>query len=666
MHDHLHYSASRTALKPVLSEQSVFDAVDSSVDVFYTPSARWIARCTDLFVAGGAGVCLLCAWILSLVAVAPPLQNLLILLAFTIAGIPALSVVWGKLKKFRIDVDLLMLLGAGLAAFIGSPFEGALLLFLFSLSGGLEGFALQRTQQAIVSLRKLAPTEATLLEDGETRRVPLRRVEIGVTVLVRPGEKLPVDGEVIGGNSSVDESALTGESIPRDCQPGDAVYAGTQNLHGRLELRVTKKTTDTTLAKVVSLVTEARHHPAKAQRMIDRIGPTYSIVVIVSSVAVVLVAKMVFGLGTNDALHRGIALLIVASPCALIIATPVAYLSAMAAAARCGVLVKGGAHLEIVAMARVVAFDKTGTLTTGQIRLTDIEANGQIDESQTLRYAHAVEASSTHPLGAAVRDAFRDRGLSSVSVTDYRMLPGEGEEGVVEGSKVWIGRPELLTQHIGADAAESLAGRTQALRSQGKTVSAIVIDKTAGLLAFQDTIRPSAADCVASLRRQKIQHIEMVTGDHEIVGGQVAKKLGLDGYRAELAPHDKLTAIRSLQEQYGVIVVVGDGINDAPALAHADVGVAMGSIGTDVAMEAADIVLMQDRIERVAWLHRHALRTRSIVRQNLSLAIAVITILSGVAVMGSIPLPLAVIGHEGSTVLVGLNALRLLRTDETT
>ena len=665
MHEYTHYSASRAALKPVLSEQPVFDAVDSGADVFYTPSARWIARHSDLIIAGGAGVCLLSAWILKLASVAPPLQNLLILLAFTIAGIPALSVVWGKLQKFRIDVDLLMLLGAGLAAFIGSPFEGALLLFLFSLSGGLEGFALQRTQRAIVALRKLAPTEATLLEDGETRRVPLRRVEVGATVLVRPGEKLPVDGEVIGGNSSVDESALTGESIPRDCQPGDTVYAGTQNLHGRLELRVTKKTTDTTLAKIVDLVTEARLHPARAQRLIDRIGPTYSIAVIASSVAVVLVATIVFGLETREALHRGIALLIVASPCALIIATPVAYLSAMAAAARCGVLVKGGAHLEVVAAAGAIAFDKTGTLTTGQIRLTDIETNGEIDESQTLRFAHAIEASSTHPLGAAVRDAFRDRGLRAASVSDYRMLPGEGEEGVVDGVKVWIGRPELLDQHIGADAAESMVGRTRALRLQGKTVSAIVIDKTAGLLAFQDTIRPTSADCITSLRRQKIQHIEMVTGDHEIVAEQVAKQLGLDGFQAELAPQDKLTAIRSLQERFGTLVVVGDGINDAPALAHADVGIAMGSIGTDVAMEAADIVLMQDRIERVAWLHRHALRTRSIVRQNLSLAIAVITILSGFAVLGAIPLPLAVIGHEGSTVLVALNALRLLRTDDT-
>lgn len=668
----------RRALNPVLADETVIDVGGSTADIFYTPAAQRLARHVGLIIAAGSGVSLLTAWILTLSHGPEPLRNLFILLAFAAAGIPALSQVWGKLSEFRIDIDLLMLLGAGLAAYIGSPIEGALLLFLFALSGGLETFALRRTQAAIVALRHLAPTEATLIEGNTTRRVPLREVEVGDTVLVRPGEKLPVDGVVTVGTSSTNESAITGESIPRDCTIGDTVFAGTQNLNGRLEVRVAKLATDTTLARVVELVTQARRHPARAQRLIDRVGPAYSAIVIVSAVLTGVAAATLFGLEGREAVRRGIALLIVASPCALIIATPVAYLSAIAAAARYGVLVKGGAHLEVVARAGVVAFDKTGTLTTGRVKLTDIEINDDMDEAQMLRFAGAIEASSTHPLAAAVNEALKERGLTPYTVTDYSSTPGEGESGVIEGRSVWIGRPELVGKHTPDQAVA--VDRTEQLRREGKTVSSIVIDRavaaggevaarrevavrrTVGLLAFQDTIRAGAVDCTERLRQQGIKRIEMLTGDHEIIARQVASTLRLDGFLAELAPEDKLTAMRKLRSQYGTLVLVGDGINDAPALAHADAGIAMGSMGADVALEAADIVLMKDRIERVAWLHRHARRTASIVGQNLTLAIAVIAVLSVFAVLGSIPLPLAVVGHEGSTVLVALNALRLLRT----
>jgi Cd2+/Zn2+-exporting ATPase len=712
------FSSARRALKPVLSDEAVADFAGSTANVFYTPAARRIARHMELIIAAGAGLCLASAWVIDLSAGPRPLRDLFILLAFAVAGIPALSQVWSKLSEFRIDIDLLMLLGAGLAAYIGSPFEGALLLFLFALSGGLESYALRRTQSAIVALRQLTPTEATLIDNGAAARVPLRQVRVGATVLVKPGEKIPVDGTVTDGSSSIDESAITGESIPRDCGIGDTVFAGTQNLNGRLEVRVIKLAADTTLARIVELVTEARHHPARAQRLIDRIGPTYSLTVICLAILTAAASATLFGLEGKEAIRRGIALLIVASPCALIIATPVAYLSAIAAAARRGVLVKGGAYLEVVARARVVAFDKTGTLTTGRVRLTDIEIDDRIDEREALRLAGAIEASSAHPLAAAVNEALKERRLTAYAVTDYKSVPGEGESGLVEGRSVWIGRPELVAHHtregtacvgptgkpacgwqtsslaqsvrqtgksvphttVGAGRASPLSRatqstignrestmidvveRTEQLRCEGKTVSAIVVDGTVGLLAFRDTIRGDSADCVQQLRRQGIRRIEMLTGDHEIIARQVASQLALDGYLAELAPEDKLTAIRKLQSEYGALVLVGDGINDAPALAHADAGIAMGSMGADVALEAADMVLMKDRIERVAWIHRHALRTAGIVRQNLTLAIAVIAVLSVAAALGRIPLPMAVIGHEGSTVLVALNALRLLGT----
>lgn len=679
MSQHDIIAPTRRVLKPVLSDESVFDATGDAVDVFYTIGARRIARNIELIVAAVAGTALLIAWGIGLSSGPQALYDMFVFVAFVTAGIPALSQVWGKLSRFRIDIDLLMLLGAGLAAYIGNPFEGALLLFLFALSGGLEDFALRRTRSAIVALRKLQATEATVLEEGETRRIPLRRLEIGAIVLVRPGEKIPIDGTVVGGGSSVDESAITGESIPRDCAFGDAVYAGTQNIDGRLEIRTTKRASDTTLAKIVSLVTEARHHPATAQRLIDRIGPTYSLVVIVASILTGVLAFFVFGLEGREATRRAIALLIVASPCALIIATPVAYLSAMAAAARRGVLIKGGAHLEVVSRAGVVAFDKTGTLTTARIQLTNIESNGTIDEAEMLRLAGSIEASSGHPLAAAVNAAIQERGMNPYPVTDFRSVPGEGESGTADGRWIWIGRPELLGDrpahheqlpgHKGGISSNMpdeavIRDRVEALREEGKTVSVIQIDGEIGLLAFQDTIRQESARCVERLREQGIARIEMLTGDHAIVARQVASRLKLDGYLAELAPAEKWTAADSLKAQHGTILLVGDGINDAPALAHADVGIAMGAMGADVALEAADIVLIKDRIEEVAWLHGHAKRTARIVRQNLTLAIAVISILSVFAVLGGVPLPLAVIGHEGSTVLVALNALRLLRNSD--
>lgn len=657
------FRPARRMLNPILAEDSVMDLSESATSVFYTPSARRIANYVELIVAVAAGTCLMIAWLLSGTESPTPIFHLFVLLAFTIAGLPALTQVWGKLSAFKIDIDLLMLLGAVLAAYIGNPLEGALLLFLFALSGALEKFALRRTQSAITALRKLAPKEAMLIVDGHAERVPLRRIEPGAIVLVRPGEKIPVDGVVVAGSSSVDEAAITGESIPRDCAIDSTVFAGTQNLNGRLEVRVTKRTTDTTLAKIVDMVTHARHHPARAQRLIDRIGPAYSVVVIVSAVLVGLTGWLVFDLAGDDAVRRAIALLIVASPCALIIATPVAYLSAIAAAARCGVLIKGGAHLEVVARAGVVAFDKTGTLTTGRIKLADIHSHTSLHEDALLQLVGAVEASSTHPLARAVNATVKERGLAVQSVSDYQATPGEGEEGVVAGRSVWIGRPELLTQRA-PDLAQENIERVATLRQAGKTVSAVLIDNTVSLFAFEDTVREGSAECVRKLRAQGVARIEMLTGDHRTIAEQLASELKLDDFHAELNPEDKVETTKRLSEAYGAVVLVGDGINDAPALAHADVGIAMGSMGADVALEAADIVLMKDRIERVAWLHRHARRTAAIVGQNLTLAIGVIVVLSVLTVTVGVPLPLAVISHEGSTVLVAINALRLLRTQD--
>ncbi len=648
--------------KPMLSDESLFDSDGEETIVFYTPSAQWIASRMDLIIAVAAGGFLLIAWALSQAGGPIPLRNLFTLLAFSVAGIPAIESVWEKLRSFRIDIDLLMLLGAVLAAYINQPFEGALLLFLFAISGALESYAVRRTQSAIVSLRELAPKFAAVFEGESTRQVPLRQVAVGARILVRPGEKVPLDGAVIAGSSSLNEAAITGESMPRARAKGDQVLAGTQNLNGRLEVIVTKLAADTTLARIVDLVTAASHKPARAQRLIDRIGPTYSIVVIMAALVVGGVSAMVFDIATNEATSRGIAVLIVASPCALIIATPVAYLAAIASAARSGVLVKGSADMEAIAHAGAVVFDKTGTLTTGTIKLTDIAPLEGLANQDAIRFAGAIEQSSTHPLATAVMNYATDAGVLVPAVSDFVLSPGEGASATVEGKSVWIGKPELGFKRLSQSDASTASDQTETFRKVGKTVAVLVVDNHAALFAFEDTLRDKSRDCIDNLRRQGVKRIEMLTGDHSIVAERVAKTLALDGFRAELLPDEKLEAVESLQRDYGNVVVVGDGINDAPALAHADIGIAMGKGGTDVAMDAADVVLMNDRIESVAWLHRHGTRTASIVKQNLTFAILVISVLSIFAAMGRIPLPLAVIGHEGSTVLVCINALRLLRS----
>ncbi|HUU85989.1 MAG TPA: cation-translocating P-type ATPase [Phycisphaerae bacterium] len=652
---------SRRALNPILLDAPVLAADATRASVFYTPTAQALDRHIPLISAGAAALCLLSAFVVDRAGLPQPLVHLLTLIAFAIAGLPAVASVWDSLREVKIDIDVLMLLGACLAAVIGSPMEGALLLVLFALSGALETYALQRTQSAIDALARLSPDEAVLLTDDGPQTVRLKEVALGQRLLVRPGDRVPLDGQVVDGNSAVDESAITGESVPRDKEPGDLVFAGTVNTHGRLVVEVTKLAGDTTLARIVKLVGEARHRKAGVERLIDRIGPPYSAAIIALSVLVALILPPIAGLSWSESIHRGIAVLIVGSPCALIIATPVAYLSGIAGAARRGVLIKGGVYLEVLARTGVMVFDKTGTLTTGRVRLVDLELLDGTDRDQALRLAGAVETSSTHPLAVAVMTALAERNLEPYNASDMTSTPGQSLSGMVDGREVWIGRPGVAGSRLDGPLRDRCAARVEAVRSAGQTASVMLVDGSPTILIFQDTLREGAARCVAALRKQGVRHVEMLTGDHELVATAIAQAVGLDGFHAELLPEDKLTVARRLRQQHGHVVMAGDGVNDAPALVDADVGIAIGSIGADVALEAADIVLLGERIELIAWLHRQALRTASIVRQNLTLAIGVITVLGCCAVATDLPLPLAVIAHEGSTVLVALNALRLIR-----
>lgn len=654
--------ASRRAVNPILSDRVIFDDEGGAEATLLTPGARVFHRYFPLASAATAGIFLATAWLSGKFGAPASLTNLCVLIAFVLGGIPGLQAAWESLLERRLDIDVLMILGAGLAAVIGQPIEGALLLFLFALSGALEEEATRRTQNAIRSLRDLNPDFALRVEpDGTVERVPSAQVKIGSRLLVRPGDRVPLDGVIREGDSFIDEAPITGESVPRNKRSGDAVYAGTINGSGRLVIEVTRIAADTQLAKIIRMVTEARGQQAKVERLFDRISPTYATCVIGAATGFGVFAPLVSTLTWRESALRAIALLIVASPCALIIATPIAYLSSIASAARHGVLIKGGVFLEVLGRCRTVVFDKTGTLTAGKPRVSQVVTHDGLDEAEALRIAGALEASSSHPLATAINAALAERGLTAPHATDVQMVPGKGIRGRLNGEPVVLGRPELAQELVDVARWPAVLEAANAVYEGGRTAAVIAGAGKAAVLAFEDPVRPDAASTITRLRGLGVQRLIMLTGDHARVAQRTATELHLDDYRADLLPEGKLEQAERLRKEFGAIAAVGDGVNDAPLLARADVGIAVASIGSDAALEAAPIVLMNNSLEQLGWLFAHARRTGRVVRQNLTLALGVIIILSGFAVLGKVELPLAVVGHEGSTLVVAVNALRLLK-----
>ncbi len=656
--------AARRALNPILADHAVFED-EQPRTVFLTPSAVRFDRYLPLASALFSGLLLLVGYLLGKLHGPKPLADLAVFVAFIIAGIPGLKSAWESLIDRQIDIDVLMVLGAVLAAIIGQPIEGALLLFLFALSGALEQEASRRTQGAIESLQRLNPADAILLDSHDRQaRTPTRLVPIGARVLIRPGDKVPLDGIILDGESAIDEAPITGESMPRPKRLNDPVYAGTINGAGRLIVQVTRVASETQLAKIIRLVTQARGQKARLERLFDRIGPTYSICVISAALLVGLFGPAVASLSWRDSIYRAIALLIVASPCALIIATPTAYLSAIATAARHGVMVKGGTYLELLARCRGIVFDKTGTLTLGQPRLVDVVTSDGISSADILPLAGALEGSSSHPLASAINQALSEAHLHPARADDVRMVAGHGVLGRIDGKTVALGRYEFVAEHLSDAVKPTMQKLVEDARTSGRTATLVAFDGQAALLLFEDPLRPDARQTVGELRAAGFQRIVMLTGDHPEVDRRTAEYLGLDAYHANLLPEDKITRAEELRKQVGAVAMVGDGVNDAPALAHADVGIAMASIGSDAALEAAPIVIVSNSFERLGFLAAHARRTARIVAENLTLAIGVIAVLSCFAVAGKVELPVAVIAHEGSTLLVAANALRLLRAHD--
>ncbi|MET9525011.1 heavy metal translocating P-type ATPase [Streptomyces coeruleorubidus] len=564
------------------------------------------------------------------------------------------------LKERTLDVDLLMVVAALGAASIGQVMDGALLIVIFATSGALEALATARTADSVRGLLDLAPATATrLTPDGGEQTVPVEELAVGDTVLVRPGERVGADGRVLDGASDVDQATITGEPLPAAKEPGDEVFAGTLNGTGALRVRVERDASDSVIARIVRMVEEASETKAPTQLFIEKVEQRYSLGMVAATLAVFLV-PLAFGEQLTDALLRAMTFMIVASPCAVVLATMPPLLSAIANAGRHGVLVKSAVVMERLGQVDAVALDKTGTLTEGSPRVTDVRPlpGSGLDEAELLTLAAAAERPSEHPLARAVVDAARERGLDLPGAEDFTSAPGVGVTAVVNGRGVAVGAPARLLDGTGS----TVTAVAEELEESGRTAVLVLVDGApAGLLGIADRLRPDAAATVAALTTLTGTAPVLLTGDNPRAAAHLAAEAGIDDVRAGLLPQDKMAAVQELESTGRKVLVVGDGVNDAPALAAAHTGVAMGRAGSDLALETADAVIVRDELAAVPTtvaLSRHA---RRLVVQNLVIAGVFIAGLVVWDLAGNLPLPLGVAGHEGSTVLVGLNGLRLLR-----
>ena len=563
------------------------------------------------------------------------------------------------LRRRTLDVDVLMVVAALAAAAIGQVFDGALLIVIFATSGALEAVMTQRTAASVRALLDFAPQSAVRLGPaGDEQQIPAAELVAGDLVLVRPGERVPGDGRVQGGESELDQAALTGEPLPVRRGPGEHVLAGTLNGTGVLTVRVERAAADTVLARVASQVQEASEVKAATQLFIDRVEQRYSVLVVAVTLTLIAVPLGGFGAHFTPTLLRAMTFMIVASPCAVVLATMPPLLSVIANAGRHGVLVKNAVVLEQLAGVDTVALDKTGTLTHGTPRVTDILGLNGRDETQLLTLAAGAEAPSEHPLGRAVAAAARARGLRVPSAQRFRARPGRGVQARVDDRDVLVGHPVLLPEGAPGDPARALVAE---LETAGRTAVVVVVDgHPAGVLALSDTVRRDAPVAVSELARLVQRSPVLLTGDNVPAARRLAVEVGIDTVHAGLLPQDKTAAVRTLQQTGRRVLLVGDGVNDAPALATADVGIAMGGAGSDLALQAADAVVVRDDLRTVPAVLTMARRARRVVIANLAFAATIITVLVGWDLLAHLPLPLGVAGHEGSTVVVGLNGLRLL------
>ncbi|MFG3353179.1 heavy metal translocating P-type ATPase [Streptomyces sp. NPDC048001] len=563
------------------------------------------------------------------------------------------------LREKSLDVDLLMVVAALGAAAIGQVLDGALLVVIFATSGALEAIATARTADSVRGLLDLAPETATrIADDGTEESVPADSLAVGDVVLVRPGERIGADGRVLDGASDVDQATITGEPLPAAKQPGDEVFAGTLNGSGALRVKVGRDPSESVIARIVAMVEEAAETKAPTQLFIEKVEQRYSLGMVAATLLIFTI-PLLMGSDLQSTLLRAMTFMIVASPCAVVLATMPPLLSAMANAGRHGVLVKSAVVMERLGQIDTVALDKTGTLTEGTPRLTDLRPldGSGLDEDVLLRLAASAEHPSEHPLARAVVEAARARGLDPVPAVGFSSTPGTGVTATVDGRAVAVGSPARLLD----DPAHPAAVLAAALEEEGRTAVVVTLDgRPAGVLGIADRLRPEAATATRALAELTGRTPVLVTGDNPRAAARLAAEVGITDVRAGLLPQDKVAAVRGLQDRGAKVLAVGDGVNDAPALAAAHTGIAMGRAGSDLALETADAVVVRDELATIPTVVNLSRRARTLVVQNLVIAGTFIAVLVAWDLVGTLPLPLGVAGHEGSTVLVGLNGLRLL------
>ncbi len=579
------------------------------------------------------------------------------LLAMVVAGHPIVRSAWYALKARRADMNVLMSVAAVGAVAIGRWDEGSSVLILFAIGLTLQTLTVERTRRAIQALVRLAPAEATVKRDGGEVRVPVAAVVVGEVVVVRPGDRVPVDGEVTAGRSSVDQASITGESIPVEVEPASNVFAGSINGDGALEVRSTKPACDTTLARIITMVEEAQASKAPVQAFVDRFAAVYTPIVVAAALLIATVVPLIVG-DFRGWIFKALVLLVVACPCALVISTPVALVAAIGSASRRGILFRGGAAIEALAAVRAVAFDKTGTLTAGRPAVTDVMPLGGLSAEALLARTAAVECRSTHPIARAIVDAATAQQLSVPEATDAQTVPGRGAHAVVNGETIVVGSRRLFAQ-VPVEVERALVKAERG----GKTAVLVgTADRINGIIVVADPLRAQSPSAVATLGALGLQTV-MLTGDNRHTAERIGEEVGVADVRAELLPEDKVVAVRDLQQTMPV-AMIGDGVNDAPALAVATAGVAMGGAGTDVAVEAADVTLMGDELSELPVALRLARQTLTIIRQNIAASLLVKAIFLVLTFVGITNLWLAVLADTGMALLVTFNSLRLLRVGQ--
>ncbi len=569
-----------------------------------------------------------------------------------------------NLSKARFDMKTLMTIAVIGAAIIGEWGEGAVVVFLFAISQMLETYSMERARKSISSLFEHTPKMARARRNNSWVDVNVNELSVGEVVMIRPGEKVTVDGNVLKGASSINQAAITGESIPVEKQIGDVVFAGTLNEEGQLEVEITKRNEDSTLSKMMKLVEEAQSKRASAEAFIDRFAKVYTPIIIFIAILVAIIPPLAFGGNWSVWIYQGLAVLVVGCPCALVISTPVSIVTALGTAARNGILIKGGIHLEEAGRIKAIAFDKTGTLTKGKPEVTNVWISEGVDEAKSLEIISSLEQNSKHPLAVAVVKYAEDKiGQSKVEVTDFESITGKGIVGTIEETIYYVGSEAYIKQvsSLSVEAEETI----QQMKREAKTVVILATkERVLGLMALADSVREESKSLIKSLHKLGVQETILLTGDHEASANVIAKQVGMTNVKANLLPDEKVSYVQSIREKGSHVAMIGDGVNDAAALATANVGVAMGGAGSDVALETADIVFMKDDLAKLPFTIQLSRKARSIIKQNITLSLVLKLVALLLVIPGWLTLWIAIIADMGATLLVTLNGLRLLKKNK--